>query len=80
LEILIITDAHHSSRPSCNLLQRIVRILSYPYKIAKRPNFLEKIPLNGGKDTKIFQSLQARKYTSYSGGLVLDYIFGYLVS
>jgi hypothetical protein len=35
LEILITTDAHHSSRPSCNLLQWIVEIVSYPYKIAK---------------------------------------------
>ena len=35
LEILITTDAQHSTCPSCNLLQQIAGILSYPYKTAK---------------------------------------------
>ena len=35
LEILITTDAQHSTCASCNLLQRIAGILSYPYKTAK---------------------------------------------
>nr|CBH38626.1 hypothetical protein BSM_21030 [uncultured archaeon] len=36
LEILITTDAQHSTYPSCNnLLQRIAGIVSYPYKTAK---------------------------------------------
>ena len=33
---MITTDAPHSTRPSCNLLQWIVGLLRYPYKIAKR--------------------------------------------
>ena len=38
LEISITTDAQHSTCPPCNLLQRIVGILSYPYKTAKSQN------------------------------------------
>ena len=36
LEILITTDAPHSTCPSCNLLQWIVGLFRYRYKIAKR--------------------------------------------
>jgi hypothetical protein len=40
LEISITTDAQHSTCPSCNLLQRIVGRLSYPYKTAKSHRIL----------------------------------------